>query len=116
MRVDYGGDGVGGVVEPVYELEPQGDEQRQRKKQKWDPRCGFDMRALNVRIKAIAGEDYATDKQDYESDGHAGMHAPVQIGTRWASDERGSGNVDHVAHLDLTPGRASAKRRSMTAV
>ena len=116
MRVDYGGDGVGGVVVPVYELVPHGVDQRQRKKQIWVARCGLVVRALNVRIKAIAGEDYATDKQDYESDGHAGMHAPVQIGTRWASDERGSGNVDHVAHLDLTPGRASAKRRSMTAV
>jgi hypothetical protein len=105
MRVDYGGDGVGGVVEPVYELEPQGDEQRQ--KQKWNPRCGFDIRVLNVRIKAIAGEAYSTEKQDYKGDGHAGMRAPLQIGTRWASDECGSGNVDHVAHLVLTPGCAS---------
>jgi hypothetical protein len=102
MRVDYGGDGVGGVVEPVYELEPQGDEQRPAQETEMESTLWFRhsrSECPNKGYRAIAGEAYSTEKQDYKGDGPVGMRAPLQIGTLW--------EVTSVAVETLTMSRTS---------
>ena len=64
MGVDHGGDGVGGVVETVDELETQRDQQRQAEQGKDAERQRF-MDAANVVEQAM---DAIADAQGQEND------------------------------------------------
>ena len=67
VGVDAGGDGVGGVVEAVDELEAEGNHQRDAQQHEGQDRRRVD--SGEVRSKVRADVDQATDQHDAEDDG-----------------------------------------------
>ena len=50
VRVDDGGDGVGGIVEAVHEFESQGGEESDAEERVGQPACGVDTRQVSEQV------------------------------------------------------------------
>ena len=77
MRIDHGGDSVGGVVEAVDELESERDEQRDAE-QNVRPRGG-EMGSGEVPGKLGAGIDQSGKQSDAEDDHPDGARGLVHL-------------------------------------
>jgi hypothetical protein len=82
VRVNDGGDGIGGVVESVNEFEAQGDQQRDGKQNVGSDGTGVHSRQIGEKMEG--GINYADQQDNGESDyaDHSGAFAEFLLDCR----------------------------------
>ena len=81
MSVDDGRDRVCGVVEPVDELETEGDQQRDEEQQVRQKRRALGAACGDIGIEAVRHEEQAAAQQQEKYDGGTRVEALVERGT-----------------------------------
>jgi hypothetical protein len=90
MGIDDGGDGVGGVLEAVHELEPERDQQGDAEEQKRHPGGDRGAGLLYVLMQAIGAKSHATGEKAQEDEDRDPVVSIVEIGP----DDEGFGGDD----------------------
>ncbi|MNO98892.1 hypothetical protein D3C76_906510 [compost metagenome] len=100
MRIDHCGDGVGGVVETVDELEAQGNQQGHAQEYERRPSGHHGAKLVHVVHQAIGGEQQP--EAQYCEKHHQSVRAGFFVQLRFDADggrrgggERGSGHAGH---------------------
>jgi len=79
VGIDDGGHGIGSVVEAVHELEAEGDEKRNAKKNEGKPTFGNDTRVAHLEIDIQPGIDDAGNENAHEKDGGCRRNRMIEL-------------------------------------